>query len=143
MRGKLGRRVRAIYPVFPFEVHLITNFHILEPDVTTPPPTAAQLSMYAEFRAFLLETNALALAIGVVIGAAVGKLVSTIVQGLIMPIIGLVLPGGNWRAIRIPLDGDNAILVGEVLGAVLDFLIIAWVVFLFAKKILRMKPPTK
>lgn len=106
-------------------------------------PTPQQLSLYGQFRAFLLETNALALAIAVVIGAAIGKLVSAIVQGLIMPIVGLVLPGGNWRAIRIPLDGENAILVGDVLGALLDFIIIAWIVFLMARKLLRIAPPAK
>ena len=60
-----------------------------------------------------------------------------------MPIIGLFLPGGSWRTISIPLDEGNAILVGEVLGAALDFVIIAWFVFIIAKKILRITPPAK
>jgi large conductance mechanosensitive channel len=112
--------------------------------MTAQAPTPQQLSLYAQFRAFLLETNAFALAIAVVIGAAVGKLVSTIVAGIIMPIIGVVLPGGEWRTLRIPLDSKgNAILVGEVLGAALDFVIIAWFVFIIAKKILRIAPPAK
>ena len=107
-------------------------------------PTPQNLSMYAQFRAFLIETNAIALAIAIVIGTAVGKLVSTIVAGVLMPIIGMLLPGGAWRTIRIPLDGKgNAILIGEVLGAALDFVIIAWFVFIIAKKILRITPPAK
>jgi large conductance mechanosensitive channel len=101
-------------------------------------------SMVAQFRAFLFQTNALALAIGVVIGAAVSKLVTTLVSGLIMPLIGLVLPGGEWRAIKVPLDSaGNALAIGEVLGAALDFVIIAWVVFVISTKILRTEPPKK
>jgi hypothetical protein len=50
-----------------------------------------------EFREFLLKQNAFALAIGVVIGAAVGKVVSGIVDDLVMPIVGVLLPGGDWR----------------------------------------------
>jgi len=110
----------------------------------TPPAPQPSLSLYAQFRAFLLETNALALAIAVVIGAAIGKLVSTIVAGLIMPLIGIVLPGGEWRQIKIVLDSKgNAILVGEVVGAALDFVIIALFVFIIAKKILKTTPTTK
>jgi large conductance mechanosensitive channel len=105
-------------------------------------PTAQRLSMYAQFRAFLLETNAIALAIAIVIGAAIGKLVSTIVAGVLMPIIGMVIPGGEWRQLKIVLDSKgNAILVGEVLGAALDFIIIAWFVFVIAKKIMKTPPP--
>ena len=104
----------------------------------------APQGMIGQFRAFLLQTNALALAIGVVIGAAVSKLVGVIVSGLIMPLIGLVLPGGEWREIKIPLDAQgNALAIGEFLGAAVDFLIIAWVVFFISTKILRAAPPKK
>src|SRR6185503_14970061 len=87
------------------------------------PPTPAQLSLWGQFRTFLVETNAFALAIAVVIGGAVGKLVTSLVNGIIMPIIGVILPGGEWRQIKIALDSKgNAILVGDVLGAALDFI---------------------
>ena len=100
--------------------------------------------MIAEFRAFLFQTNALALAIGVVIGAAVSKLVGVLVSGLIMPIIGLVLPGGEWRQIKVMLDSKgNALAIGEILGATVDFVIIAWVVFIISTKILRSGTPGK
>lgn len=99
-------------------------------------------SMLAQFRTFLLQTNALALAVGVVIGAAVSKLVTALVAGLIMPLIGLVLPGGEWRQIKIPLDSQgNALAIGDILGAAVDFVIIAWVVFIISTKILRTNPP--
>lgn len=108
--------------------------------------TAANLpqTMIGQFKKFLVETNALALAVGVVIGGAIAKLVSSLVQGIFMPLIGLILPGGAWREIKIALDAKgNALAVGDVLGATVDFLIIAWVVFVFSTKIMKTEPPKK
>jgi large conductance mechanosensitive channel len=56
-----------------------------------------------EFRDFLVKQNALALAVAVILGAAIGKIVSSIVEDVINPIIGLALPGGNWREAKIVL----------------------------------------
>ena len=101
-------------------------------------------SMVAEFREWLMQTNALALAIGVVIGGAVGKLVGALVEGLIMPLIGVLIPGGAWREVKIALDSKgNALGIGPVLGAAVDFLIISAVVFVVAKKVLGAAPPKK
>lgn len=100
-------------------------------------------SMVSEFRQWLMETNALALAIGVVIGGAVSKLVGSLVSELIMPIIGLAIPGGAWREIKIPIGADNAIGLGPVLGATVDFLIISMVIFVVAKKVLGTAPAKK
>lgn len=110
--------------------------------------------MLKEFKEFLLKTNALALAVGVIIGAAVGKVVSSIVADLLMPVIGLLIPGGEWRTIKIPLthkaDGSvaNALMVGNFLGNLLDFVIIAFVIFTITKALLKPAPappppPTK
>jgi large conductance mechanosensitive channel len=96
--------------------------------------------MLAQFKRFLVETNAIALAIGVVVGAAVSKLVSTIVSGVFMPLLSLILPGGEWREWTIPLGEQNALAVGEVLGATIDFLIIAWVVYVVVAKVFKMEP---
>jgi large conductance mechanosensitive channel len=93
-----------------------------------------------EFRAFLTRTNALALAVGVIIGAATGKLVSAIADDVLMPIIGVFMPGGSWRDAKFVLGGGNAILYGHLLGAILDFIIIAWVVFLLTKWFLKAPP---
>jgi large conductance mechanosensitive channel len=107
------------------------------------------MGMVTEFKVFLLKTNALALAIGVVIGAAVGKLVGAIVDDVIMPLVGLVLPAGDWRQAKIVLssatsvvDGkevvtENAIRYGDLIGKTIDFVIIAWVVFMITKAFLR------
>lgn len=102
--------------------------------------------MVTEFRKFLLQTNALALAVGVIIGAAVGKVVSSLVGDILMPIIGLLIPGGAWREQKWILstkpDGTpaNAITYGAFLGNVIDFVIIAFVVFMITKAILKPTP---
>ena len=104
------------------------------------------MAMIAEFKAFLLKTNAMALAVGVVIGAAVGKVVSSIVGDLIMPIVGLVTPSGDFRSITAGPKGEFK--VGNFLGALVDFVMVAVVVFMIVKALLREKPappppPTK
>jgi len=104
-----------------------------------------------EFREFLLKTNALALAIGVIIGGAVGKVVSSLVSDILMPVIGLAIPGGAWRDLKFVLttkpDGTpaNAITYGAFIGSVVDFLIIATAVFVITKALLKPAPsaPTK
>ncbi|MGH7644857.1 MAG: large conductance mechanosensitive channel protein MscL [Gemmatimonadales bacterium] len=96
--------------------------------------------MLAEFKKFLVETNAFALAIGVVVGAAVSKLVTTLVSGIFMPLLSLVLPGGAWREWKVPLGEGNALAIGDVLGAAVDFVIIAWVVYVVVAKVLKVQP---
>jgi large conductance mechanosensitive channel len=91
--------------------------------------------MLQEFKAFLTKTNALALAVGVVIGGAVGKVVSAIVEDLIMPIVGMVTPSGDWRSITAGPKGEFK--VGHLLGATVDFIIIAMVIFWITKLLLR------
>jgi len=100
--------------------------------------------MFTEFRTWLQETNALALAMAVVIGGAVGKLVSALVDGLIMPLLGLIIPGGEWREVKITLDAEgNALGIGPVVGATVDFIIIAAVVFIVSTKLIGAPPPKK
>ena len=102
--------------------------------------------MIGEFRGYLTKTNALALAIGVIIGAAVGNVVSGLAADILMPVIGLLLPGGDWRqakyVLRTVTDAagkttESAILYGHFLGTVLDFLIISLVVFLIVKALVH------
>jgi len=106
--------------------------------------------MWNDFRTFLLKTNALALAIGVIIGAATGKVVSAIVADALMPIISLMIPSGSWREAQVVLtqttgaDGKpvvNAIKYGDVLGNVVDFVIVAFLVFVITKALVREKAP--
>ena len=113
--------------------------------------------MWQEFRDFLLKQNALALAIGVITGAALGRVVSSVVSDLLMPVIGLGLPGGDWREARFVLsqtagpDGApivSAINYGAFMGAVIDFAIVSFVVFMIVRGLLSPAPeappaPTK
>jgi large conductance mechanosensitive channel len=110
--------------------------------------------MIGEFRGFLTKTNALALAIGVIIGAAVGNVVSGLAADILMPVIGLLLPSGDWRQAKFVLKTatdaagkttENAILYGHFIGTVVDFVIISFVVFLVIKALVKPAPaePTK
>jgi large conductance mechanosensitive channel len=95
--------------------------------------------MYTEFKAFLQKHNVMALAIAFILGAAVGKVVTALVNDLLMPIIGMAVPSGDWR--QITLDVGNAkFLIGDFLGTVLDFIIIAFAVFVIAKMFLKPEP---
>ena len=95
--------------------------------------------MYQEFKAFLQKYNVMALAIAFILGAAVGKVVTALVADLIMPIIGMAVPGGDWRQIAIQA-GSAKFLVGDFAGACLDFLIIAVVVFMIGKALVKPAP---
>lgn len=102
--------------------------------------------MIKEFKQFLLQTNALALAVGVIIGGAVGKVVSSLVSDILMPIIGVAIPGGEWRTLKLVLtakpDGTpiNAITYGAFIGAMVDFVIISLCIFLITKAMLKPAP---
>ena len=91
-----------------------------------------------EFKAFVTRGNVVELAVAVVIGQAFGKIVNAAVEGLIMPMVSYVLPSGNWQTLTL-----GKLQVGKLLGAGLDFLLIALVVFLvFVKgleKLMRRK----
>jgi large conductance mechanosensitive channel len=110
----------------------------------------ARPGFVGEFKQFITKSNALALAIGVIIGGATGKVVSAVVDDLLMPPIGLVMPKGDWRDAQIVLSKGvdetgketvNAIKYGHFVGSLLDFAIIAAVVFALTKLILPKEPP--
>jgi large conductance mechanosensitive channel len=96
-----------------------------------------KLGLVHEFREFLVKQNALALAVGVVIGGAVGKVVSGVVDDIFMPIIGVLLPGGEWRNAQLVLRGTNALKYGDLIGRLVDFTVVAMVVFFVTKAILE------
>lgn len=87
------------------------------------------MSLRDEFKAFILRGNVVDLAIAVVIGGAFGKVVDAFVKGLVMPMVSYILPGGDWQTFMV-----GKFEVGKVLGAALDFLIIALVIFLVLVK---------
>ncbi|HYM85077.1 MAG TPA: large conductance mechanosensitive channel protein MscL [Candidatus Dormibacteraeota bacterium] len=103
--------------------------------------------MLGEFKAFLLRTNALALAIGVIIGTALGAVVSSLVKDIIMPPIGLALGGVDFSQLKIVLK-DNAdptkvvaINYGNFINIVITFIVIAFVVFMIARTFIKEPAP--
>ena len=101
--------------------------------------------MVGEFRSFLLTTNALALAVGVIIGTALGTVVNSLVNDIIMPPIGLLLGGVDFATLRIVLKeavgGDPAtevaIRYGAFLNAIIAFVIVAFVVWRISKMFIK------
>ena len=105
--------------------------------------------MVKGFRDFLLKNSVLALAIGFIMGAATGKVVSSLVADIIMPVISPLLSGGDWRTAKLVLtrsvgpDGKevvNAINLGTFLGNVLDFVAIAFVIYMITKALIKEAP---
>ena len=89
-----------------------------------------------EFMAFLQKYQVIGLAVAVVIGAAATKLVNSTVNDIIMPIIAVLTPNGNWRESVLQV-GPIKFLLGDFIGAIIDFLIIAIVIFFTVKYIMK------
>jgi large conductance mechanosensitive channel len=102
------------------------------------------------FKEFLLKNSVLALAIGFIMGAATGKVVSSLVADVIMPVISLALPGGGWRSAKWELsrkimsDGKpvtNDLSYGNFFGNVVDFVVIAFVVYMITRALIKEAAP--
>ena len=93
-------------------------------------------SFIKEFNDFLTKYGVIGLAVAFVMGAAVTKLVTAFVTDLIMPIIGALIPGGDWRAATLNV-GSVKFMVGDFVGALIDFIIIAVVIFIIVKTIIK------
>ena len=104
--------------------------------------------MWTEFKAFLLKTNALALAIGVIIGTALGTVVSSLVNDIIMPPVGMLLGGIDFTqlkwVLKAAVNGDAttevAIRYGAFINAIIAFVIIAFVVWRISKMFIKEEP---
>jgi large conductance mechanosensitive channel len=109
-----------------------------------------------EFKAFAFKGNVIDLAVGVIIGAAFGAIVKSLTDNIIMPLISVLIPGDqSYEKWTIPLSSGKEILIGKFISEILNFLIVAFALFLFIKKflgfVLRSKqeevaappPPTK
>ena len=94
--------------------------------------------MWQEFKKFAMKGNVLDLAIGVIIGGAFGKIVSSLVSDLIMPLIGLLMGGVNFAGLQIQI-GKAVIKYGSFLQNVVDFIIIAFTLFLVIRAINRIQ----
>ncbi len=90
--------------------------------------------MLKEFKEFLLRGNVAELAIGIIIGAAFGKIVSSFVGDIVMPVVGALIAGFDYKELFIQV-GKAKIMYGMFLSNVIDFVIVAWVLFLAVKAI--------
>jgi len=99
-----------------------------------PPAAPAPTGFTAQFKAFLSKYGVIGLAIAVIIGGAAGKLVSSLVSDILMPIITFFIPGGAWRTSTLTL-GPIVLMIGSFIGNVIDFLVIAVVVFVIMKQL--------
>jgi large conductance mechanosensitive channel len=113
------------------------------------------MSMLQEFKEFALKGNVIDLAVGVIIGAAFGKIVTSLVNNIFMPIIGLVLGKVDFSNLFVVLNGQHAASVKEAadkgipvfayglfINTVIEFLIIAFCLFVVIKQVNRFKKPT-
>ena len=98
--------------------------------------------MFKEFLGFLKQYGVIGLAIAVVIGGKVNDFVSATVSDLLMPIVGVFLPEGGWESWALEL-GPFKFAFGHWIGSAIDFLIVAYFVFLIAKVVLREKEVAK
>ena len=113
------------------------------------------MGMISEFKEFIARGNVVDLAVGVVIGAAFGKIVTALVDGIVMPLIGFFSGGisvSDWKKVMTPAQFDAAgkevaaevaIKYGLFLQTVIDFVLIAFVIFIFLKAYNRVRKPAE
>ncbi len=111
------------------------------------------MGMISEFKEFISRGNVVDLAVGVVIGAAFGKIVTSLVDGIVMPVVGAFTKGASvtdWKYVLKPAQLDSAgkevaaelaIKYGLFIQTIIDFLLIALVIFLVLKAYNRVRAP--
>jgi len=95
-----------------------------------------------EFKKFIMRGNVLDLAVGVIIGGAFGKIVTSLVNDILMPVIGVILGGLDFTGLSFKIK-DAEILYGSFIQNVIDFLIVAFCIFIFVKTINRVMNQNK
>ena len=96
--------------------------------------------MLKEFKEFAMRGNVLDLAIAVIIGGAFGKIITSLVNDILMPVIGLVMGGVNFSDLSVTV-GAAVIKYGAFIQSIVDFIIVAFVIFLIVRTMNRMKKP--
>ena len=110
--------------------------------------------MFKEFKTFIARGNVLDLAVAVIIGAAFGKIITALVDGVIMPVVGMAMGGTDFSQLFFALDGNDytnlaaakaaaapVVTYGAFIQTLIDFLLIAFVIFLLLKAYNRMHKP--
>ena len=96
------------------------------------------MGMMKEFKEFAVKGNVMDLAVGVIIGAAFGKIVASLVDNILMPVVGILLQGVNFASLSMKV-GEAEIKYGLFISAIIDFIIIAFVLFLIIKGVNNMR----
>jgi len=109
----------------------------VSPKPAPPPPKG----LIAEFMDFIGKAGVIGLAVGFIMGTYIGTVVSALVQDIIMPIPGALIPGGDWRkaVLSVPIGQGMNFAVGDFVGVIINFLIVAVVVFFISKYAGKMK----
>ena len=109
--------------------------------------------MFKDFKEFIKRGSVMDLAVGVIIGAAFGKIVGSLVDDVLMPVIGKITGGMDFSGLFVALDGKSyatlaeakkataTLAYGSFITAIINFLLIAFVVFLLVKQVQRLMPP--
>ncbi len=97
------------------------------------------MGLIKEFKDFAMRGSVIDLAVGVVIGAAFQKIVDSVVKDILMPVLGLLLHGIDFGHLEIPLMGEAKITIGNFINTTIQFIIMAFAVFLLIKGINRLK----
>ncbi len=110
--------------------------------------------MFKEFKEFIARGNVIDLAVGIIIGAAFGKIVTTFVANVLMPPIGLLLGKVDFSGMFLDLSGEGyatladaqatgapVIAYGVFINSMIDFIIVAFAIFLVIRQVNKMKPP--
>ena len=116
------------------------------------------MSMISEFKEFIAKGSVLDLAVGVIIGGAFGKIVTSLTDDFIMPIVGKIFGGLDFSSKYVVLSGDvapgtsldaarkagaNVLAYGSFISAVINFLIMAWIIFMLVKMANRVIRPAE
>ena len=112
------------------------------------PPEEKPKGMIAEFMDFIGKAGVIGLAVGFIMGTYIGNVVTALVQDIIMPIPGALIPGGDWRkaVVSLPIGQGMNFAIGDFVGVIINFMIVAVVVFFIAKyagKLMEKAKPRK
>ena len=99
-------------------------------------------NFFKEFKEFISKGNVLDLAVAVVIGNAFNAIVTSLVNDIIMPLVGIIIGGINFSSIKVTL-GDANLMVGNFLQMVVNFLIVAFTIFVVVKSFNKLQQKTK
>lgn len=94
--------------------------------------------MWKDFKEFVSQGNVMDLAIGIIIGAAFGEIVSSLVDNIMMPLIGMLMGGINFTSLAITI-GSADVKYGMFIQSVVDFLIIAFSIFMFIRLLNKLR----